>query len=938
MTFYQLRILYLMAFCLCLTVKAAAQQPVIEDGFRMLTFRDGLAGTSVTDIITDHNGEMWIATSNGVNTYNGKRLTTFKLGEESLQSHVYHVYEAPDHHILATTANGIFSIGYGDNGFQRIVPQISTAETLLPWNGDTLFIGNRDGLHLFDGSKLTTIHITDAPMDMANSVRDIQHGPDGRVWFVSRHALNAYCPQTDEVTSMELEKLMPDGASLSRMANCGGDTWYVGTKNDGLYHVDSATGTVRRVADVGNVVTSLRFTDKGKLCVGTDGSGAYLIDPSTETIEERFSIDLQGRHHAQSNAVYCYYRDTNGVDWLGYYRYGLSHTYHVEPLFQPYRYGDFTTEGMSVRSYLIEDDYSLIGTNDGFFFIDQQRDLVRHVTPAELGGAHIITSIVRYRHLFYIATYDGGVRCFDPQTMTVSKLTQNQKLEHITVGKLIVNPIRGTLNMGTSEGLFVLRPNNELITFNEANSKLGGGSVNDISFDADGNAWLSSEPGLTLYTQQNDQFQSQGFPEGFFNNIRALKGSRGHDRLQFFYNADGVYYTDPQLKHFGQLRFLTPIKNEFIIAFVDDQQGRYWIGTERGLFSLDYQMNHLQHFGEAEGIVSQFISDASLSTDSTGRLWMGTSNGLYYTRFSDIEQWRQHASHNMLLYDIRIGGELMAETQQALVNERQTIQLSWNLRSQTLQALPVVTDYSLSSGRIYEYRIDNDAEWKLISNDKPLVVERLMIGRHKLTIRLSGLQGTEKTYTVIVKPSTLAYIELLLLIISLSLLIWWWRYRKSTRLLLRERDTMEEALIEMVEREQANEQGLQSEERQKYERVKVNELECEGIVKRMRKYLDEQKAYQNPDLKMSDLAEVLSLSPSKLSQVFNLYLNENYYEFINNYRLAEFKRRIEAGDAERFTLIALSEQCGFKKSSFFATFRRIEGMTPTEYLKKKHKI
>lgn len=84
----------------------------LEDGFRMLTFREGLAGTSVTDIITDHNGEMWIATSNGVNTYNGKRLTTFKLGEESLQNHVYHVYEAPDHHILATTANGIYSIAF----------------------------------------------------------------------------------------------------------------------------------------------------------------------------------------------------------------------------------------------------------------------------------------------------------------------------------------------------------------------------------------------------------------------------------------------------------------------------------------------------------------------------------------------------------------------------------------------------------------------------------------------------------------------------------------------------------------------------------------------------------------------------------------------------------------------------------------------------------
>ncbi|MCR4584052.1 MAG: hypothetical protein K5764_10955, partial [Prevotella sp.] len=722
--------LILLTVGLCWAVIAMAQQPVMEDGLCTLTYRDGLAGTSVTDVITDHSGEVWIATSNGVCTYNGKRLTTLQLNNTALRTHVYHIYESYDHHLYLTTKNGIFRTTYGQNGFSQILPEISTAEALLPWNGDTLFIGNRDGLHLYDGNKLTTIHITAAPMDMANSVRDIQRGPEGQVWFVSKHALNAFIPQTGKVITMELEKLLPDGASLSRMAYCGEGTWYVGTKNDGLYHINTATAEVSRVAGVGNVVTSLRCSDKGKLCVGTDGSGAYLIDPASETIEEHFACDQQGRHHAQSNAVYCYYRDRNGVDWLGYYRYGLSHTYHVEPLFQPYRYGDFTTEGLSVRSYSIEDDYSIIGTNDGFYFIDRQQDRVRHITPAELGGAHIVTSIARYRDMFYIATYDGGLRCFDPLTMKVSLLKQNPKLEHITVGKLIVNPLRGTLNMGTSEGLFVLRPNGELITFNEANSKLGGGSVSDISFDADNNSWLSSEPGLTLYTQQNDQFQSQGFPEDFFNNIRSLKGSRGHDRLQFFYNTDGVYYTDPQIKHYGQLHFLPPIKNELFIAFLDDQQGRYWLGTERGLFSVDYQMQHLQYFGEAEGIVSQFISDASLSTDSAGRLWMGTSNGLYYAHFKDIERWQQHVSHNMLLYDIRIAGELMPETQQAVVNDRQTLQLSWNLGAQTLQAMPVMTDFSRSNGRIYEYHIDNDTAWTLISDDKPIVIDRLMIGSH----------------------------------------------------------------------------------------------------------------------------------------------------------------------------------------------------------------
>ena len=116
--------------------------------------------------------------------------------------------------------------------------------------------------------------------------------------------------------------------------------------------------------------------------------------------------------------------------------------------------------------------------------------------------------------------------------------------------------------------------------------------------------------------------------------------------------------------------------------------------------------------------------------------------------------------------------------------------------------------------------------------------------------------------------------------------------------------------------------------------MKLDEEECARIVTQLKEYIEKEKVYTNAELKMKDLADVLRLSPSKLSQVFNLYLKENYYEFINRYRLEEFKRLIEKGEYKRYTITALSEQCGFRKSSFFSTFRRIEGMTPAEYLRK----
>ena len=179
-------------------------------------------------------------------------------------------------------------------------------------------------------------------------------------------------------------------------------------------------------------------------------------------------------------------------------------------------------------------------------------------------------------------------------------------------------------------------------------------------------------------------------------------------------------------------------------------------------------------------------------------------------------------------------------------------------------------------------------------------------------------------------------------------------------MLLSERDEIEDALIESEElrvkseefweqraqtslldlpsREQNGQSqfaaALQEEPAEKYQKVKIDEEECADIVKRMKEYIEREKVYTNADLKMKDLADVLHLSAPKLSQVFNLYLGQNYYDFINGYRLNEFKRLIDEGEYKRFTITALSEQCGFKKSNFFSTFRKVEGMTPVEYLKK----
>ena len=61
-----------------------------------------------------------------------------------------------------------------------------------------------------------------------------------------------------------------------------------------------------------------------------------------------------------------------------------------------------------------------------------------------------------------------------------------------------------------------------------------------------------------------------------------------------------------------------------------------------------------------------------------------------------------------------------------------------------------------------------------------------------------------------------------------------------------------------------------------------------------------------------------------------------YLKLFNQWRLNEFKARLVDKRYAKYTHQALAEECGFKRSSFFSTFKKVEGVTPMEYYK-RHK-
>ena len=98
-------------------------------------------------------------------------------------------------------------------------------------------------------------------------------------------------------------------------------------------------------------------------------------------------------------------------------------------------------------------------------------------------------------------------------------------------------------------------------------------------------------------------------------------------------------------------------------------------------------------------------------------------------------------------------------------------------------------------------------------------------------------------------------------------------------------------------------------------------------------YVETNKPYLHPDLKLNDLAKAIDCSPHDVSQVINQNLKKSFNDFINAYRIEAVKGCLANPAYERYTLLAIGQQCGFRsKASFYRAFKKLTGETPHDFL------
>ncbi len=108
------------------------------------------------------------------------------------------------------------------------------------------------------------------------------------------------------------------------------------------------------------------------------------------------------------------------------------------------------------------------------------------------------------------------------------------------------------------------------------------------------------------------------------------------------------------------------------------------------------------------------------------------------------------------------------------------------------------------------------------------------------------------------------------------------------------------------------------------------------VLQQVQQYMETQKPFLEPELTIDQLAEMLSLKPKILSQVINELLHQNFFDFVNRFRVEEAKRLLTNPADKKITVLEVLYEVGFNsKSSFNTLFKKYTGLTPSEF-KKKH--
>ncbi len=116
---------------------------------------------------------------------------------------------------------------------------------------------------------------------------------------------------------------------------------------------------------------------------------------------------------------------------------------------------------------------------------------------------------------------------------------------------------------------------------------------------------------------------------------------------------------------------------------------------------------------------------------------------------------------------------------------------------------------------------------------------------------------------------------------------------------------------------------------------KQTDEQLSGWKEKILQQMQVQKAYEDPELSLTTLARELKTNPAVISRTINQGFEQNFNDFVNQFRIDAVKKMLDKGEHKKQTLLGIAFDCGFNsKATFNRAFKKATGLSPKEWLEK----
>jgi signal transduction histidine kinase/ligand-binding sensor domain-containing protein/DNA-binding response OmpR family regulator len=420
-------------------------------------------------IAEDHDGDIWLATKQGLRHLDGSSLKPIEVADGLDQVWVKAVYcDRPGTVWIGTQGKGVFKYDHQSNKYTN---------------------------YIHDDEKNSVAH---------NDILTFAEGPDGRLWIGTENGgISIFDTQRQEFTT--LKNIEGDDASISNNSvysifKDDQQNMWAGTYSGGLNFLPryGEKFSLYRTSEnqnslSNNIILDVLATSDGIVWVGTDGGGLNRFDPKTKTFTNYRAKDKSSKSPG-SDYVLELVDVSKNVIAVGYHRGGMD-------LLN-------TSTGQFTRVSLASNTFNPTIMTVNKMYSDKQGNI-------------------------WVGTWGAGLGKFDKKGKNIRWYTTANGLSSDFIhainedgfGKLWVGTDAGlnVITLGSDD--IVQHFNNE-----NNESSIASNTVDDILVDKDGNLWLASAGGLCLYDRTSNTFKVYREKQGLPNNmIRAiLEDGSGH--------------------------------------------------------------------------------------------------------------------------------------------------------------------------------------------------------------------------------------------------------------------------------------------------------------------------------------------------------------------------------------------------------------------------